>query len=112
MKKKMEDLKRHLPVLEYLKSLSSKEQKELIKNAPKPLLNIFSSIALNLIKQNIPLSPHNIKRLKQHEGLILKLSQRKHSLKARKKLLQRSGLLSSLLSILPSLVSGVLASLT
>ena len=53
MKKKMEDLKRHLPVLEYLKSLSSKEQKELIKNAPKPLLNIFSSMSWFDVKLEI-----------------------------------------------------------
>lgn len=108
----MDDLKKHLPILEYLNSLTNKEQKDLIKNAPKPLLNIFSSIALNLIRKNIPLSPHNVRRLKQHEGLILKLSQRKHSLTVRKKLLQKGGLLSSLLSILPALVGGVLASLT
>ena len=105
----MENLKRHIPILEYLKSLKEKEQKQLIKNANIALLRVFSEICLNLIKRNIELSPLDITRLKKYEHLIIRLSQRKHSTKVRKNILQRGGFLSSLLSILPALVGGILA---
>ena len=36
----------HLPILEYLSKLSPKEQKLMIKGAPKELLFLFSEICL------------------------------------------------------------------
>ena len=105
----MDNLKKHIPILEYLKNLNSKEQKNLIKNANVALLRVFSEICLNLMKRNIELSPLDITRLKKHEHLIKKLSQRKHSIKVRKNILQRGGFLSSILSLLPALVGGILS---
>lgn len=109
---KMNELKKHIPVLEWLKSLSTKEQVLIIKNSNRALLEVLSAIALNLIKKNIPLSPRDIVNLRKHEHSIMKLSQRKHSLGTRRKILQKGGFLSSLLSILPALVGGVLSSLS
>ena len=108
----MNELKRHIPVLEWLKTLNSKEQVLLIKNANRALLEVFSAIALNLIKKNIPLEPRDISRLKKYENSIVRLAQKKHSLGTRRKILARGGFLSSILSILPALVGGVLSTLT
>ena len=105
----MENLKKHIPILEYLKSLNTKEQKQLIKNANVGLLRVFSEICINLIKRNIELSSADIKRLKKYEHLIEKLSQRKHSAKVRKNILQKGGFLSSILSLLPTLIGGILS---
>ena len=108
----MNELQKHLPVLEWLKSLNTKEQLMIIKNANRGLLEVLSAIALNVIKKNIELSSRDISNLRKHENSLVRLAQRKHSLATRRKILQRGGLLSSLLGLLPALVSGVLSSVT
>ena len=108
----MNELQRHLPVLEWLKSLNTKEQLMIIKNANRGLLEVLSAIALNVIKRNIELSARDISKLRKHENSLIRLAQRKHSLATRRKILQRGGFLSGLLSLLPALVSGVLHSVT
>lgn len=107
----MEELKKHIPILEYIRTLNSKEQKGLIKNANRDLLKVLSAIALNLIKKNIELSKTDITRLKKHENSIKKLAQKKHSNNVRKKILQKGGFLSSLLSVVPALIAGILSSI-
>ena len=108
----MKNLKKNLPLLEYLKNLSKKNQNNIIKFADKPLLICLSEICLNLVKRNIPLKSQDIKRLKKYESEIRTLSEKKHSLTKRKKILSRGGLLPGLLSILPTLISGVISTLS
>lgn len=107
----MKQLKEHISILTYIRSLSPKDQKNFIKTASRPLLEVLSSIALNIIKRNIPLTKKDITKLRRYEQLIKKLSEKKHSLVSRRKMLTTGGFLSSLLSLLPTLVSGVLANL-
>ena len=87
----------HMPILEYLRSLTSKEQKNLILNAPKQLLLTLSEIALNLIGKNIVLTKPQISKLQKHEKQILELSERKHSLSRRKQILRGGSFLKNLL---------------
>ena len=108
----MKTLRKHLPFLEYLRGISSKSQQNIIKNADKSLLMCLSEICLNLVKRNIPLRANEIKRLRKFESEIRILAERKHSLTKRKKILLKGGLLPSILSILPTLISGVIASLS
>ena len=95
----------HLPVLQYLRKLNSKEQKLLIRGAPKELLFLFSEICLNLIKRNIPLEKSQIDKLKRYENQIISLTQKKHSLAKRRSILHGGSFLKNLLDkTLPSLL--------
>ena len=108
----MKQLKEHMSILEYLRSLTKTEQKNFIKFANRKLLEVFSAIALNILKRNIPLTRKEIQKLRPYETEIKMLSQRHHSLKKRRKILSTGGMLSSLLSLVPTLISGVLAGLS
>lgn len=108
----MKQLKQHISVLTYLKSLSKKDQINFIKFANRSLLEVLSSICVNLIKKNIPLTKNEIRKLRRHENSIKLLSEKKHSLSKRRKILASGGVLSSLLSLVPTLVSGILAGLS
>ena len=107
----MNNIKKHVPLMEYLKTLSEKEQRLFLKSASRPLLRAFAEIALNIVKRQLPLSNTDIKRLKKHENEIIQLSKRKHSHEKRKQILMKGGFLPSLLSLLPTLVTGILTSL-
>ena len=108
----MKNLKKQLPFLEFLRGITPKNQRNIIKNADKSLLICLSEICLNLVRQNVPLTAKHIKKLKRFEPEIRTLAERKHSLAKRKKILLKGGLIPSLLSILPTLISGVIASLS
>ena len=105
----MRQLQRHIPVLEYIHDLSAKDQKLFITHASKPLLLCLSGICLNIIKRQIPLSSSDIKKLKKYEKEIKTLSERRHSLTKRKKILASGGFMSALLSLLPTLISSVIS---
>ena len=97
----------HLPILEYLSKLSPKEQKLMIKGAPKELLFLFSEICLNLIKRNIPLEKNQIIKLRKFENQIISLTQKKHSLGKRRAILHGGSFLKHLIdeTLPPLLVS-------
>ena len=97
--------------MEYLQTLSEKEQQLFLKSASRPLLKCFAEIALNIVKKQIPLTNSEIKKLKKYEKEIILLSKRVHSHEKRKKILSRGGFMPSLLSLLPTLVNGILSSL-
>ena len=107
----MKNIQAHAGILEYLRTLPQKDQKRMISVASRPLVNCLSEICLNLIKQNIPLSPADISKLKKYEKEIRMLANRKVSLKRRKQVVTRGGVLSTLISILPSIIGGLISSL-
>ena len=108
----MKNIKKHLGILEYLRDLPKKNQINIIKNADKKLLHCLSEICLNLVRRQIPLKPNEIKNLKKYEKEIRILAERKHSLVKRKKVLIKGGFFPSLLGLLPTLISGIIASLS
>ena len=95
----MRRLIEHLPVLNYMRRLSTIEQKNLISTAPKDLLITLSEIALNIISKNIPLTRLQIEKLRKFEKDIVSLSQKKHSLAKRRKILRGKGLVKNLLDV-------------
>ena len=101
----------HFGVLEYLKDLSSLEQKRFIQNASCELLKVISEICLNLLKGNITIPDSDLQRLRKYKQQIVLLSKRKHSIKKRKVICnQKGGFLGSLISIaLPAIISSIVA---
>ena len=109
----MKRLIQHIPVLQYIRTLNSLEQKKLLLNAPKQLLITLSEIALNLIQRNISLTGTQISKLKKFEKEIVQLSAKKHSLNKRKKILRKGTFFKSLLdSTVPSLMVSLARSKT
>lgn len=104
----MRQLQKHIPILEYIRELSPKHQKSFLSTASKPLLHCLSGICLNLIKRQIPLSPSEIQKLRKYEKEIKSLSEKRHSLAKRKKILASGGFVNALLSLLPTLVSSII----
>lgn len=104
----MRQLQKHIPVLEYIQQLSPKDQKSFINTASKPLLHCLSGLCLNIIKRQIPLSASEIKKLRKFEREIKILSEKRHSLSKRKKVLASGGFMSALLTLLPTLISSVI----
>ena len=95
----------HMPILQYLRTLKPPEQKNLILNAPKELILTLSEICLNLIQRNIVLSSSQILKLRKFEKVIVSLSEKKHSLANRKRLIRGGGFLKNLLdSTVPPLI--------
>ena len=103
-------VRKHYPLLDYMKNLKPKEQRMIIKGATRELLLTLSEICLNLIKSNIDLAPSEIDKLRPYQSQIYDLTKRNHSLKKRKQIIQRGGFLSALLSaVLPALISSIIA---
>ena len=101
----------HFGVLEYLKSLNNKDQKSFIQGASPELLKTISEICLNLIKGSIEISKEDINKLRKYKKQILTLSEKKHSIKTRKKLCsQRGGFLPTLIGLtLPGIITAIIS---
>ena len=110
MKKRTSHVREAYPFLEYLRGISPRRQRLIIKGADLPILHALSEICLNLIKKNIDLTPSQISKLKPFEEEIYQLTLRKNSLAKKKRIVQKGGaFLSTLLTLLPSLLGTVLA---
>ena len=71
-------LRANFELLSYLRSISPRRQKLLIKGADREILEAFSEICLNLVKRNVSLTPHQIERLLPYEEDIYQLSLKRH----------------------------------
>ena len=102
-------VEKHFGVLEYLKDLSSSEQKKFIAGASCELLKTISEICLNLLKGTIELKPGDLNKLKKYKTQIVSLSKRKPSTKQRRQIcMQKGGFIGSLLSlVVPSIISAI-----
>ena len=96
--------------LDYLRNISPRRQRLLIKGADREILEAFSEVCLNLVRRNIHLTPKQIERLLPYEEDIYQLSLKRHSLIKKKQIIQKGGFLSALLgTVLPTLISTVIA---
>ena len=97
--------------MEYLKDLSPKDQKKFIENSSSELLKTISEICLNLLKGKVNLSASDLNKLKKYKNQIISLSQKRHSIKVRRKLCnQRGGFIGSLIgTVLPILISTIVS---
>ena len=103
----------HRDFFTFLAKLSPKRQKIIIKGADKPILLALSEICLNLVRRNVPLNDKEKKLLRPFSKQIYQLSLKNKSSNQKKKLIQRGGLLGTLLtSILPIILSTVIGSAT
>ena len=81
----MKRLRRQLPFLRFvLKEANRFKRQEFLQRANADQVNAVSELVLNLLKQNIPVSPATMKQLRPNKGVLRNLGRRKNSLKKRR----------------------------
>lgn len=85
-------------------------RKDLLKRLPAPAVKAVCECALNTLKGNVPLTPHQKKKLRAHKQLLRRLADRRVSLFKKKKILvqQGGGFLSVLIPAALSVLSTIL----
>ena len=103
-------VKRHLPILEYLRDLNESERRNFVKNASPELLKTISEISLNILKGGLELPSGDIQKSKKYKKQIICLSAKRPSCATRRKICaQRGGFLGSLISVaLPLIIQGII----
>ena len=98
------------PLLRRLKHSVFKKRRDIIRKCENDLNFSLSECCHNVLKGNVPLTPVQKVKLRRHKHNLRKLSTKKTSIKARKKILQRGGFLDALitpiLSVFDNLFNG------
>ena len=95
-------IKKIIPVLEYINSLSEKKKKSFFSSSHPELILALSELCANINSGGIPVPSQTLKKLRPYKKKILFLSDKKPNLKKRQATIQTGGWLSSFLStILP-----------
>ena len=91
-------IKTHAVLLKTLAHCTPKQRKALLKTADKGLIDAICECIVNVLHGNIKLSPSHKRSLSKHKNHLRKLSDRRTSLRERKRLLnQRGGFLLPML---------------
>ena len=93
-------LRMNEPFLHLLARSSAKRRKFLLKQATKEELASLFEICLNILRGNLPLSPHMHRKLKRERNTLRKLADKASSLKQKKRVInQKGGFLGTIASI-------------
>lgn len=87
---------KHVPLLRQLCRCNQTTAKNILKKN-KDLQLCLRECAVNVLKGNVPLSKHQLKKLKRHKKQLRELSLKKTSQKRRLQIEQKGGFLASLL---------------
>lgn len=100
-----------LPTLKRLRRGSNKERKSLLKNADKNLVQSLCECASNTLKNNIPLTSLQHRKLAKHKRLLRVLAKKGDSWKKKKKYLNQKGgwIVPLLAPIVGTIISSVLS---
>lgn len=102
-------VKRNLALLKLLVKMTPPQRKAFLCTASNDLVAAISEIALNALKGNIPLSPHQVRVLRKRRHLIKTLGNKRVSLRRKKVLVKQSGgFLGPLLSFAVPLITSLL----
>lgn len=91
-------LKRYLPCLEWLKSLSEVKQSQYLQKSPVDLIKFLCDTLYNVSLGIFNVGPSVIAQLKPYKKLISKICEKKRSLKQRRNLISRKGNYSKIIS--------------
>jgi hypothetical protein len=105
-------LKRNFPLIKALQNASQKHRKIILKKAKPELIKTIADICYNIANGNIQLPEQRRKKLLRFRKAIRRISDRKTSLKTkRREIVQKGGFIGAIipaLSIAASLISGLL----
>lgn len=106
-----ERLQKHLPLLKYLAHGKAPIVKSIIKESGPEVIKVICECANNVIKENVKLPKHHLKKLRPHRRKVYKLADKKISLKNKKRILQTGGFLGTLLKAIIPAVSAIFGNL-
>ena len=99
---------RHKDTLMVLAKAKPALVKKIIKPAKRDLVDALSELSLNLLHGVIPISSQRKAQLSRHKNNLRVLAQKKSSIKKRKEILQKGGLVGTLLAAtLPLAIQGI-----
>ena len=90
-------MKRYLPVLKRIRRMGEKAKRQYVRKCDKEFVNCVSECAKNVIKGNVPLNDRQMTNLRRKRNDLRALSKKKTSLRAKRKIIQKGGLLTALL---------------
>ena len=106
-------MQQNVDLLKYLSKITPRQQKMIISGLDRAGIETFAEICLNLLGGSVNLTPQQIDKLRKHEESIYQLSLRSNSVAKKKRVLrQRGGFLSAILSLVPAIISGIIAATT
>jgi len=100
-------IKNYIHELKSLKSAPSKKRHKILKNADNGLIKAVGESAKNCLKGNVHLNRHQFRCLRKHKNALRKLANRKTSIKARKRIIQKGGFLGALLGPVIKAIGGI-----
>ena len=81
----MKRIRRNLPFLKSLLNEANRNRRqELLQHANSDQINTMSEMIMNLLKNNIPIPPPLMARLKRHKKVLREVGKRKNSIKRRR----------------------------
>ena len=106
----MSSLKHHLNELRAICKCKSKKRKTLLKDSSGGVIRTIAQVGKNVLNGNFKLSPRQKQRLRRHKKTLRALSQKRSSIKSKRKLLIQKGaaFLPLLLAPILSAVAGSL----
>ena len=104
-------LKKYAAYLRMLENSSPKVRNRLAKkNCSPEFIRCLCECAKNVLAGNVSLSPEHKRRLKRHRQSLRKLTLKKTSANAKKKIIQSGGFLGALLGPIVKVLDGLFAS--
>jgi len=88
--------------------MGEKARRDYVRKCDREFLDCVSECAKNVIKGNVPLTSRQMTNLRRRRYDLRSLSNRKTSLKTKRKIIQKGGFLSVLLPPVLSLLSTLL----
>ena len=106
----MRHLRHHLPLLNNIINLPDRQQKNFIKTAHRSVLNSICECCINILNGCIRLSNHQKTRLYHNKQDLQRLVLKKTAIGKKRKILQKGGLLSTVLSAAIPVVGSLIVS--
>lgn len=97
--------KKHARTLEYLARCDRHNAKSIVKEGKSDLITCFNEICLNILRNNVELTPLQKKKLVKYKGDIRELAGKSNIKKTRKIIVQKGGLLTALLAPMLGILS-------
>ena len=101
-------VRKQAPILKYLCKANPRQARAIINTADNELLNTLCECSLNVLQGRIPVTPHQKQKLRRFKNQLHTLASKNASLTRKKKLLQKGGFLSALLSPIAGLLTNLL----
>ena len=102
----------HYPTLLYLRKATKQQRAAVVRSANKSFFNAICECSRNVLNGNIKLTASQKRSLARYKAALRGVANKKKSLKYKRRVVQKGGFLSTLLSavvpVLGSLLGGVL----